>query len=1206
MRAEVAPFTTQATAERVVSELAAAGSSAAQGLQSGTQWVLRPDVEVRSAGTLTVGTAWALPAAEGAAGSAAVRAGGASLTLRAAGDLKILGSITSGLVAPPDSNGAAVSTWVPEDRAAGHLRFSAGTGSLVLGNPVDATANKPPELRLATSTGRIELAAAQDITLAHAGVAVYTTGVAAEPAGTVPDALASGQLLGLVPQGDSGSYLSPWLTGGGAVSLQAGADIHGVAAPATQPAQITQWWWRGSTDDLAALWWSRFDRFTAGIATFGGGDVRVRAGGSVNDLSAAAANSGWMPLQASQGSWSTRRYGGGSVQVQAGADILSGSYFASGATLELKAEGRIGGTAQTLAPELVYQDTAVSAQARGDVQLTRLRSAGQMAPATDNVLGELALTGLDAAASLRVRSAAGDIVLEGRGQLGLQTEFSNSAWTSLGRSLPGRASIGAPGGQVQLDGGAWQVPGADGLLELLALGDVSLGTLTVSAAGAGLPAYALGPEGVATALERSIFSAATGSGARTLDRSSRSVVHVAAAVGSVALQGPLRTARPLRISAGTDILFASTADVQVQHQPQRLDGEQAQAVSELSALVAGRDIDATRSSGGSAGITVAGPGELVMLAGRDINLGASAGVQAIGNQRNATLLPQGGANLTLVAGLRADGQDVAAAVAGSYAFTGSSGLAARPGALYAWLKDGDATLGNAGAAAFEALSTEAEAQAARALVGAPYDAYLLRYLRTALALAQSPDKAAATAASLQAGLLADPRWQPLVQQLQQADGAARPALALALLERSDVRSKVEMSQYLRAVLAQTLESGNAAATLATLGEPLRAAATGAVLAYAYEARPQQARDDFAVRQMQQLLALGAAMDEAQRKAYLATRTPEAQLLLNAEGLLGYLQRTGVSTPAAADALAAFRALPLERQLPWLRQVLRADVQAAGNAAAAAGAGAAFDAANGLGYVSLETLFPWADATSDGRGSGSSHDAGNILMPTSQVRSAQQGDITLLAPSGGVNAGELVPGVGSKKASELGVVTVAGGDIFAAVRDNFEVNQSRVFTLARGDIVLWSIDGNLDAGRGAKSVRGAPAPVISVDKDGNIVLDTAGSFSGSGISTLNAASSVGLFAPRGEINAGEAGIKSAGNITIAAARVVGADNIASGGSYAGTKAEAPSGGATAALGTLGQSASAATAKSTEEDDDERKKRRRRRNLFLDFLGLSTGD
>jgi hypothetical protein len=287
-------------------------------------------------------------------------------------------------------------------------------------------------------------------------------------------------------------------------------------------------------------------------------------------------------------------------------------------------------------------------------------------------------------------------------------------------------------------------------------------------------------------------------------------------------------------------------------------------------------------------------------------------------------------------------------------------------------------------------------------------------------------------------------------------------------------------------------------------------------------------------------------------------------------------------------------------------MLSADLAIAGAGSAAVG-GEAFDAANAVGYLSLDALFPLAKSDKGGRGDGGRTDTGNIAMPTSQVRTSQDSGITLLAPTGGVNAGEVVPGAVVKKPSELGVVTVAGGDILAVVRDNFEVNQSRVFTLARGDILMWASDGNVDAGRGAKTVSGAPAPVLRLDANGNLVLDTSGSFSGSGIATLDAGSAVGLFAPRGEVNAGEAGISAAGNITIAAARVVGADNIAAGGAKVG--APAPStGGATASLSSLGQAAAtaaAASANAAEEEDDPRKQRRRR-NVLLDFLGFGSGD
>jgi hypothetical protein len=68
--------------------------------------------------------------------------------------------------------------------------------------------------------------------------------------------------------------------------------------------------------------------------------------------------------------------------------------------------------------------------------------------------------------------------------------------------------------------------------------------------------------------------------------------------------------------------------------------------------------------------------------------------------------------------------------------------------------------------------------------------------------------------------------------------------------------------------------------------------------------------------------------------------------------------------------------------------------------------------------------------------------------------------------------------------------------------------------------------------------------------------------------------VDLIAPKGEVNAGEAGIRSVGNINIAALRVVGADNIQFGGTAAGVPA-VQSSGLGAGLGSMGSSATAAT-------------------------------
>ena len=74
-------------------------------------------------------------------------------------------------------------------------------------------------------------------------------------------------------------------------------------------------------------------------------------------------------------------------------------------------------------------------------------------------------------------------------------------------------------------------------------------------------------------------------------------------------------------------------------------------------------------------------------------------------------------------------------------------------------------------------------------------------------------------------------------------------------------------------------------------------------------------------------------------------------------------------------------------------------------------------------------------------------------------------------------------------------------------------------------------------------------------------DLAGLATGGGIGVLatvagTAPGDVDLIAPKGAVDAGDAGIRSSGNLTIAAAQVLNASNIAVAGTSAGTPAAAP--------------------------------------------------
>lgn len=188
-------------------------------------------------------------------------------------------------------------------------------------------------------------------------------------------------------------------------------------------------------------------------------------------------------------------------------------------------------------------------------------------------------------------------------------------------------------------------------------------------------------------------------------------------------------------------------------------------------------------------------------------------------------------------------------------------------------------------------------------------------------------------------------------------------------------------------------------------------------------------------------------------------------------------------------------------------------------------------------------------------------AGDVSLFFSQIKTQQGGDIELRVPGGLINAGLANPGRITKGASDLGIVTVRGGSVQAAVLEDFLVNQSRVFTLGGGDIRLWSSFGNIDAGKGAKTASATPPPQIVI-RDGKFVLDTSRSVEGSGIGVLLSRSDVPpgnseLITPLGEVDAGDAGIRVAGNLIVRAQTVANATNVNVGGASSGVPAASAS-------------------------------------------------
>lgn len=199
-----------------------------------------------------------------------------------------------------------------------------------------------------------------------------------------------------------------------------------------------------------------------------------------------------------------------------------------------------------------------------------------------------------------------------------------------------------------------------------------------------------------------------------------------------------------------------------------------------------------------------------------------------------------------------------------------------------------------------------------------------------------------------------------------------------------------------------------------------------------------------------------------------------------------------------------------------------------------------------GYRTLELAFPGIEARDEA--GGFAHYAGSINLFASRIKTERGGDIEFLVPGGQMIVGltntrpELV-NVGS---NVLGIVTSEAGDIRGFTREDILVNQSRILTVGGGDILLWSSEADIDAGKGKKTAVAVPPPIIKVDAQGNVTQELQGAATGSGIGALTGkpgvvAGDVDLIAPKGAVNAGDAGIR-AGNLNIAAQVILNAENI----------------------------------------------------------------
>ncbi|MEI8292386.1 MAG: filamentous hemagglutinin family protein [bacterium] len=185
--------------------------------------------------------------------------------------------------------------------------------------------------------------------------------------------------------------------------------------------------------------------------------------------------------------------------------------------------------------------------------------------------------------------------------------------------------------------------------------------------------------------------------------------------------------------------------------------------------------------------------------------------------------------------------------------------------------------------------------------------------------------------------------------------------------------------------------------------------------------------------------------------------------------------------------------------------------------------------------------------------GSATQTGDIFTRSRDIRTTEGGGITLASPGGGLTMAASISG---NPLTPPGIVTEYGGAVSVFTKNDVDIGQCRIFTLRGGDLTIWSSEGDIAAGSAAKTVVTAPPTRVLIDTtSADIQTDLGGLATGGGIGVLASVEgvepgNVNLIAPGGTVDAGEAGIRSTGDIVIAAVSILNADNISAGGTTAG--------------------------------------------------------
>jgi len=664
------------------------GSQNTQTIKNGLGYAdklhLTAEIEARGAGDLTVGsdldtTTWRF------AGEAGV------LTLRAAGNLNIQANLDDHPTTVGNLDSKDVtrrSTWGfnlaagSDFSGAGPQATVAGIGDLTIGKR-DSSGNLTGGVQVYSEKALVALSAGRDVTIGPNAGTSYMSSASTSPhysVGTYDGSVkvSAGRNINIISGAIQSATGNIDLNSGGDLKLSQGSGTQnqnyigtvrtlgenivnpynyweyangGSISIRTGGSLVSQFsniaWDAAYETESGTAWGASYEdkgngtsKAAQGVVTLGGGGITVRSGRGVTGQIGA--------------------FGQGDLAVYSGGDI-SGRFLAANGTGVLNAMGAVGkksGTTSSDLTELEAAATHFNVSAQGDVTINSIINPSLVELGLASQSGDYWNLSYSRDASVKLASLTGDVAITGDSFYNYLPSSSNYK-SARAHILPGTVDISA-GRDVSFSSDYYLAPS-------------TTGNLTIAAGGTINGSYANGNQPTRSMISMSDADPDQVYGVQT---PTTALGTLTTKVGTtVTASTPLHEddSNPIRISAGgdiADIMFYLPKQAQVSAGGNITDmflfGQNVSA-GDTTTVTAGGNItfpmkDTTHQSMSTNGITIAGPGGLIVWAKGNIDLGASGGIQSVGNSYN-NALGNDGSSLTVVAGQRDDSTDAAKAKA---------------------------------------------------------------------------------------------------------------------------------------------------------------------------------------------------------------------------------------------------------------------------------------------------------------------------------------------------------------------------------------------------------------------------------------------------------------------------------------------------------------------------------------------------------------